>query len=115
MSAGRTAAASRPDPRRPPRSNLQRPHDLGFRRSLIAALLLGLGVAGACRSTQEGPNSSKSADGVADAKDARKPVPYDPRVWDAGPVDSLGAYLSELDKSMRAWTNLTTRPTVFAK
>jgi hypothetical protein len=65
------------------------------------ALALSLGLFGACQSAK-----SKS-EGAVDAGAANKSVPYDPHVWDKGPPDPLGAFLADLDKSMRAWTNLT--------
>ena len=70
------------------------------------ALALCLSLFGACQTTK-----LKNGDPVNDSPDAtaeaNKSKPYDPHMWDKGPPDALGAYLAELDKSMRAWTNLT--------
>lgn len=66
------------------------------------ALALCLCVIGACQTTK-----LKNGDPKANPADDHSPKPYDPHIWDKGPPDPLGAFLAELDKSMRAWTNLT--------
>jgi hypothetical protein len=70
----------------------------------LAALALCFFLAAACQSTQK---SSPENGGNPATADANQPEPYDPHIWDSGPPDPLGAFLAELDKSMRAWTNLT--------
>jgi hypothetical protein len=72
-------------------------------RGHIAVLAIALLLLGGCKTTKTGADSS--AQPTTDA--AGNPVPYDPKIWDKGPQEALGAYLAELDKSMRAWTNLT--------
>ena len=67
-----------------------------------AALLLA-----ACKSTKSDAGSPQPGNGQVVLDGAGQPQPYDPKIWDKGPPDPLGAYLAELDKSMRAWTNLT--------
>lgn len=69
--------------------------------TLAFVLTSALLCLGACRSTQTG----KAAE-ATDAE-ARESKPYDPRVWDEVEQVPLGMLLAELDKSMRAWTNLT--------
>ncbi len=64
-------------------------------------LALGLGLFAACQSTKAPPPDGKN---VA-AQD--QPIPYDPKVWDKGEPEPIGSFLANLDKSMRAWTNLT--------
>lgn len=74
------------------------PHRLPTLAFALTLALLGLG---ACRTTETGKD--------AEATEAATPgtKPYDPRVWDQVDEVPLGMFLAELDKSMRAWTNLT--------
>lgn len=65
------------------------------------ALALGLGLIAACQSTKAGTPDAK------DAAAENQPKPYDPHVWDQGAPEPIGSFLANLDKSMRAWTNLT--------
>ncbi len=65
------------------------------------ALALGLGLFAACQSTEAEIPDEKAA-AVVD-----QPIPYDPKVWDKGEPEPIGSFLANLDKSMRAWTNLT--------
>jgi HEAT repeat protein len=55
-----------------------------------------VGLVSGCRST------SKSA-----ASEDSQTKPYDPRMLQTNPPLPTGLFLSELDKSMRAWSNLT--------
>ena len=81
-------------------------------RTLLLALAGGSALI-ACQ-TPEGRGSATETTGAEPAgaeqlpeNPAAGPVPYDPRVWDKGAPDSIGVFLAGLDKSMRAWTNLT--------
>ncbi|HUR29324.1 MAG TPA: HEAT repeat domain-containing protein [Planctomycetota bacterium] len=70
----------------------------------LATLALCSCLFAACQSTQK--SSSENGGNPATA-DANQPKPYDPHIWDKGPPDPIGAFLADLDKGMRAWTNLT--------
>lgn len=77
-------------------------------RGPLAVLAAFLILVAACQSAKPKADPPASDPAAAlPAGDGREPVPYDPRIWDKGPPDPLGAFLAELDKSMRAWTNLT--------
>jgi hypothetical protein len=68
------------------------------------ALALCFFLLGACQANKAKPDVRATKPNPAEPG---KSVPYDPHVWDKGPPEALGAFLAELDKSMRAWTNLT--------
>ncbi len=70
-------------------------------RCSALALGLGLGLFAACQS----PKAEAPDPNAVPAED--QPKPYDPRVWDKGEPEPVGSFLANLDKSMRAWTNLT--------
>lgn len=77
-------------------------------RGRWALLAAGLALLASCQSSK--PKSEEPAADASAADEASaeaQGIPYDARVWDKGPPEALGAFLAELDKSMRAWTNLT--------
>lgn len=70
-------------------------------KARCTALALLLGLFAACQSTKS--NSEDAAKNGAEGESK----PYDPSIWDKGAPEPLGSFLANLDKSMRAWTNLT--------
>lgn len=74
--------------------------------ALLALLALG---SAACRTAGSAADGTEATG--ASAQDPQNPAaedkPYDPRIWDKGPPDPLGVFLAKLDKSIRAWNNLT--------
>ncbi len=70
--------------------------------ALRIALLFCLLIA-ACRSTDSTDNPAPA---VSTVTPEQGPQAYDPRALQGGPPDALGAFLADLDKAMRAWTNL---------
>ncbi|HTF90661.1 MAG TPA: HEAT repeat domain-containing protein [Planctomycetota bacterium] len=77
-----------------------------FKTASILALALCSGLIGACQTTKLKDGDPRQV-GPPEAIDPAKAQPYDPHLLDKGPPDPLGAFLADLDKSIRAWTNLT--------
>ena len=100
---GSSASTNRPNGHPLPRTRLNYLHLSSGPRVASVSFLLLLCACQSSKPKDEATNASSTSAQTA----AGKPVPYDPHVWDKGAPDALGAFLAELDKSMRAWTNLT--------
>ncbi len=74
---------------------------MNFKTARLVAVIMGLAWFAACKSTTA-PSEEEQKSAAADES-----KPYDPNMWEKGQPTSLGYFLAELDKSMRAWTNLT--------